>query len=126
MCATDSSAFWKPIGRVGVGWDRRRTSPLADTLTDGSVSADKGVVLQTWKTAYSDLLNCNSSAEETVAHQTRDEGDVEMEEVRYPALQVNCIVVSWTPDLNTLETNRLLMTVKMVSVKVNRQQNIYN
>ena len=42
-----SSEFLKHIGKVRLGWERRRTIPEAITLTDGSVSADKDSVLET-------------------------------------------------------------------------------
>ena len=55
--------FWRKIGKIGVGSDRRNTIPMEVTINDGSICNDKNVVLDKWKKDFSNtcILNKNYS-----------------------------------------------------------------
>ena len=41
--------FWRKIGKIGVGSERRNKIPMEVKLSDASVSNDKNIVLNKWK-----------------------------------------------------------------------------
>ena len=49
--------FWKRIGKIGVGKERRNQIPMEVILTSGDISSDTKVVLETWRKHFQDLLN---------------------------------------------------------------------
>jgi hypothetical protein len=55
----DSREFWKNIGKIGVGSERQKSIPMGVVLKDGSICTDTDIILNTWKTAYENLLNCD-------------------------------------------------------------------
>ncbi|CAG2245923.1 unnamed protein product [Mytilus edulis] len=52
--------FWRKIGKIGVGSERRSFIPMEVKLSDESVSCDKNVVLDKWKCEFSNMLNRNN------------------------------------------------------------------
>ncbi|XP_046346975.1 uncharacterized protein LOC124127630 [Haliotis rufescens] len=76
LCKSDPGEFWRKIGQVGIGNERRKTIPMEVKLEDGSVSKDMDKVMDTWYKAYSDILNCNGNISQTgVTYSTTDEDD---------------------------------------------------
>ena len=55
--ATNPNLFWKEIGKIGIGQERRKFIPMEVTRDDGSISSDTGEVLNKWKTSFESLLN---------------------------------------------------------------------
>jgi hypothetical protein len=55
----DPREFWKNIGKIGVGSERQKSIPMEVVLEDGSICTDTDIILNTWKTAYENLLNCD-------------------------------------------------------------------
>ncbi len=55
--SNNSKEFWKFIGRIGVGSDRKLYIPWEVCLPDGSVSRKHKVVLNHWQYKLSELLN---------------------------------------------------------------------
>ena len=51
--------FWRKIGKIGVGSDRRNIIPMEVKLDDGSIVCDKKIVLDKWKNEFSNMLNRN-------------------------------------------------------------------
>ena len=49
--------FWKEIGKIGVGQERRKNIPLEILKPDGSVSSDVTEVLGKWESDFESLLN---------------------------------------------------------------------
>ena len=56
MVDNDSKDFWKTIGRVGVGEERKKSIPMEIITEDGSVS-EKPLVMKKWPDNFCDLLN---------------------------------------------------------------------
>ena len=54
------STFWKEIGKIGIGKERRKNIPMEVITRDGSVSDEKSVVLDTWRNSFCKLLNAAS------------------------------------------------------------------
>ena len=48
--------FWKEIGKIGIGNDRKRTIPIEIERDDGTFSFDRTEILEKWKTKFMDLL----------------------------------------------------------------------
>lgn len=63
---TDNKEFWKSIGRIGVGGERKKNIPMEVTLENGNVSRDINVVLDKWKSDFATLLNPTTVVRETV------------------------------------------------------------
>ena len=57
------STFWKEIGKIGIGKERRKNISMEVITRDGSVSDEKSVVLDTWRNSFCKLLNAASSTE---------------------------------------------------------------
>lgn len=53
----NQSMFWKEIGKIGVGQERRKTIPLEIVKPDGSVTTDKNEMLDKWRQDFESLLN---------------------------------------------------------------------
>ena len=53
--------FWRKIGKIGVGSERRIKIPMAVKLSDGSISSDKNSVSSKWKNDFCNMLNKNHS-----------------------------------------------------------------
>ena len=53
--------FWRKIGKIGVGSERRNTIPMEVKINDGSICNDKNVVLDKWKNYFSNMVNKNYS-----------------------------------------------------------------
>ena len=54
---TNPNLFWKEIGKIGIGQERRKFIPMEVTRDDGSISSDTGEVLNKWKNSFEALLN---------------------------------------------------------------------
>ena len=57
LARSDQQEFWKKIGKGGIGQERQKLIPLEVILEDGSISKSPDVVMNKWKTSFSDLLN---------------------------------------------------------------------
>lgn len=55
--ATIPNLFWKEIGKIGIGQERRKFIPMAVILDDGSISSVTGEVLNKSKDSFETLLN---------------------------------------------------------------------
>ena len=53
----NQTMFWKEIGKIGVGQERRKYIPLEILKPDGSVSSDVTEVLGKWESDFESLLN---------------------------------------------------------------------
>ena len=53
----NQTMFWKEIGKIGVGQERRKNIPLEILKPDGSVSSDVTEVLGKWESDFESLLN---------------------------------------------------------------------
>ncbi|VDH96384.1 Hypothetical predicted protein [Mytilus galloprovincialis] len=72
--------FWKEIGRIGVGQERRKLIPMEVQLQNGEITNDKDSVLSEWKNAFYDLLNANDDSntpETSIDSQRIHEPDIE-------------------------------------------------
>lgn len=49
--------FWREIGKIGVGNERKKQIPSEVVTPEGLVSNNQEIVLETWKTAFCRLLN---------------------------------------------------------------------
>ena len=52
----NSQEFWKTIGKIGVGNERRKHIPL-EVEINGHITRDKETVLDTWKNSFRNLLS---------------------------------------------------------------------
>ena len=53
----NQTMFWKEIGKIGVGQERRKNIPIEILKPDGSVSSDVTEVLERWESDFESLLN---------------------------------------------------------------------
>ena len=53
----NQTMFWKEIGKIGVGQERRKNIPFEILRQDGSVSSDVTEVLGKWQSDFESLLN---------------------------------------------------------------------
>ena len=49
--------FWKEIGKLGIGNDRRQFIPMEVMLPNGEISTNEEDVLREWKNGFNSLLN---------------------------------------------------------------------
>jgi len=61
----DPREFWKNVGKIGVGSERQKSIPMEVILEDGSICTDTNIILNTWKTSYEHLLNCDDVVKKT-------------------------------------------------------------
>ena len=61
METSDQKSFWKEIGKIGIGQERRKEIPCEVKLSNGEVSNKLGDVLDVWKAGFENLLNCNNN-----------------------------------------------------------------
>ena len=54
---TNQNSFWKKMGKVGIGQERKKNIPFEILLEDGTVCRDADIVLQKWKSSFEALLN---------------------------------------------------------------------
>ena len=54
---TNSKDFWKYIGRVGVGEERKKSIPMEIITEDGLISQNIPLVLKKWRDSFCELLN---------------------------------------------------------------------
>ena len=64
MNSNDPKSFWKKIGHISVGNERKQPVPEEVIYEDGSVSKDSNDVLKKWQNDFSNLLNVNSVTED--------------------------------------------------------------
>ena len=60
----NNTQFWREIGKISIGNERRKNIPLEVVLPDGSISSDTATILQTWKDEFCKLLNVSSPTEQ--------------------------------------------------------------
>lgn len=56
--------YWRTIGKIGVGAERQRKTHMEVVLSDGSISTDHKIVLNTkckWKSEFATLLNSDNN-----------------------------------------------------------------
>lgn len=53
----NQNGFWKRIGKIGIGQERKKDIPMEIVLEDGKVSNNVNTVLEKWQSAFQDLLN---------------------------------------------------------------------
>ena len=63
ICQENQPEFWKKIGKIGIGKDRKRDIPLEVIQDDGSVSNDVDSVKLKWLNAFKALLNPSTPAD---------------------------------------------------------------
>jgi len=64
--------FWKSIGKIGIGIDRKRTIPLEVVDNDGNVTMDKKAVLDKWKGDFESLFKQNDIRNDNLDETTFD------------------------------------------------------
>ncbi len=64
LCNSKDNNFWKEIGRVGVGAERRKQIPMIVKSEDGTVRRGKDEVLSAWKEHFTTLLNDDTTVED--------------------------------------------------------------
>jgi hypothetical protein len=57
--------FWKEIGRISVGQERRKHLPMEIVLPDGSISRDTDTVLSGWEKSFSTMFNPYGSTQDS-------------------------------------------------------------
>lgn len=57
LLTINQNSFWKKIGKIGIGQERRRDISMDILLDNGTVCKDIGMVLEKWKSSYENLLN---------------------------------------------------------------------
>ncbi|CAG2222202.1 unnamed protein product [Mytilus edulis] len=67
LLTSNSQQFWKEIGKIGVGQERRKRIPMEVVREDGTTSNDMTDILQVWQDSFQTLLNPtgNNSISET-------------------------------------------------------------
>ena len=60
---TNQSEFWKSIGKVGISTNKNM--PMEVALDDRSISYDTEVVLDKWKTCFSELYNHHTNTNDS-------------------------------------------------------------
>jgi len=63
----DRTNFWKTIGKVGVGNERKRNIPMEVVTEDGSVKTDLDSVLNKWKLHFETLFESSNTNSATAA-----------------------------------------------------------
>ncbi|CAG2255684.1 unnamed protein product [Mytilus edulis] len=113
--STNQTEFWKKIGRVGVGEERRKAIPMSVQLPDGSISHDRDAVLNEWKRSFCSLLNPEGSIDNLPTDTSTDNGatmnyDITHEEVKRAviSLKVNKAVGVDEIPAEVLKNPRLL------------------
>ena len=61
METSDQKSFWKEIGKIGIGQERKKEIPCEVILPNGVTSCKIEDVLEVWKTGFANLLNCNDN-----------------------------------------------------------------
>ena len=51
-CESDSSTFWKSIGKIGFNQYKRKRIPMEVILDSGAISTTIGDVLEIWKKQF--------------------------------------------------------------------------
>ena len=58
---SDQKSFWKEIGKIGIGQERKKEIPCEVILPNGETSCNIEDVLEVWKTGFANLLNCKDN-----------------------------------------------------------------
>lgn len=85
--SSNQTEFWKKIGRVGIGEERRKAIPMSVQLENGSVAHDKETVLKEWKRSFCALLNPSDivsdlPVDNSTLNGTNMNDDITLEEVK--------------------------------------------
>ncbi|CAG2258008.1 unnamed protein product [Mytilus edulis] len=111
METTNHSEFWKKIGRIGVGTERRKLIPMSVQLPDGTIAHGREAVVSEWKRAYCSLLNPETVNSEYVMDQRLDT-EIEMNNEITSFEVVNAVrslkrnKAKWNEDLHKDTTRR--------------------
>ena len=90
-CNNDTEEFWKKIGRLGVGFERKQNIPMEIKKDNGSISNNINDIKLKWKTHFCDLLNPNENeSDNSFINNDSDiqnadtgmDGEITMQEVR--------------------------------------------
>ena len=57
---TNHHAFWKKIGKIGMGKEKQNNIPMEVILPCGNISYDIAMIFETWKKHFNELLNLRS------------------------------------------------------------------
>jgi len=101
-CENNQQEFWKTIGKVGIGFSKKRNIPMEIVNEDGSVNRNIDDVLQKWKNDFSNLF---------VRGQARDQS--------CPSTSVRGDSGVFTHDTNNLNLNISILEVKKAVDKAN-------
>jgi len=71
---SNSSDFWKSIGKIGVGHTKKQSIPMEVNGENGSILNDTNVVLDKWKTCFKNLYNPLDSNNGTQLYQNDESG----------------------------------------------------
>ncbi|VDI10211.1 Hypothetical predicted protein [Mytilus galloprovincialis] len=99
--------FWKEIGRIGVGQERRKLIPMEVQLQNGEITNDKYSVLSEWKNAFYDLLNANDDSntpETSIESQRIHEPDIECRGLH--ELNDEISIDEWQRAVSSLKMNK--------------------
>ncbi|CAG2223805.1 unnamed protein product [Mytilus edulis] len=67
LLTSNSQQFWKEIGKIGVGQERRKRIPMEVVREDGTTSNDMTDILQVWQDSFQTLLNSSGHQSVNVA-----------------------------------------------------------
>ena len=88
-CENDDTDFWKKIGRLGIGFERRKVIPFEIVRDDESLSNSLDDVLCKWKNHFRELLNQQDS-DSLDNHENRNQNnDTDNENVMNSAISLN-------------------------------------
>ena len=59
--SSNPNLFWKEIGKIGIGQERRKTIPMEIIKPDGTTSSNTDEVVRKWKNDFETLLNPTNS-----------------------------------------------------------------
>ena len=82
----DQQAFWKKIGKIGIGQERVKKIPMEILLEDGSLTKDADAVMGKWQTSFCDLLNPNQFTDNTEEQILQDSVDSNIDQA------LNCFI----------------------------------
>ena len=74
-CENDDIDFWKKMGRLGIGFERKRNIPFEIVKEDGSLNNNLKDILDKWKKYFSDLLK-QQDAESVDNHEIRTQSNI--------------------------------------------------
>ena len=82
----DQQAFWKKIGKIGIGQERIKKIPMEILLVVSSLTNDADTVMSKWETSFCDLLNPNQFTDNTEETILQDSVDSDIDQ------SLNCLI----------------------------------